>query len=264
MGLSLQNILYVDDDDDIRELVRFALSQQGPYKVDVFDSGVKALEVCKTLHPQLVILDVMMPDVSGPELLQQLKELPQYQHIPFIFITAKNSMESIEEYKNMGVSGVICKPFQPSTLPETVESIWHDFHEKNSSSISQNVDQLKHNYLDTLQQTIENIQRLLVELETREMSLMDLNELRNTAFKLKGSGESFGFPDLSDSARILSHVLDDVMATNGQQSISEHDQSRITALLLALITSMEKTRAGQVSPSDQSGSFKFLIASKGK
>lgn len=122
---SLQKILLIEDDVDIQEIAKLALCSVGNFSVDVFSSGVEALERAPELFPQLVLLDVMMPNMDGPTTLQRLRQLPHYASIPVVFLTAKVQSHEVENYKKMGAADVISKPFDPMTLASIVTSIWN-------------------------------------------------------------------------------------------------------------------------------------------
>src|SRR5688572_25308470 len=94
-GRPLQSLMYVDDDDDIREIVELALGLDGSMRVNSSPGGEQALVEMRERLPDLVVLDVMMPGMDGPTLLKRMRADPQLQHIPVIFMTAKaNSLEA--------------------------------------------------------------------------------------------------------------------------------------------------------------------------
>ena len=74
--------------------------------------------------PDLILLDVMMPGLSGPSTLERLRADPATAAVPVIFMTAKVQPHEIAEYKTLGALDVIPKPFDPVTLADTVKSIW--------------------------------------------------------------------------------------------------------------------------------------------
>jgi CheY-like chemotaxis protein len=75
--------------------------------------------------PDLILLNVMMPDMDGPSTLAALRQRPQTAHIPVIFMTAKVQAHEIGRYKELGALAVIAKPFDPMQLPTTVSTIWN-------------------------------------------------------------------------------------------------------------------------------------------
>ena len=123
-----ENILIVDDESDIREVVKITLDILGGLKTEQCSSGALAIEFIAKTPPDLVLLDVMMPGMDGPETLKQLKNNPKTASIPVIFMTAKVQPAEVEEYYQMGVIGVVSKPFNPRGLMGSVMGFWNKYH----------------------------------------------------------------------------------------------------------------------------------------
>jgi len=124
----LKRILHVEDDEDIREIARLSLETVGGFELLQCEDGRKAPELARDFAPQLFLLDVMMPEFSGEETLNALRQLPEYANIPAIFMTAKVHEDEIALCKAWGAVAVIGKPFDPMTLPEQIKSFW-DVHQ---------------------------------------------------------------------------------------------------------------------------------------
>jgi CheY-like chemotaxis protein len=124
MAEKLTRILYVEDEPDIQVVARLALEAVGGFTVEVCSSGREALEKFAAFRPQLVLLDVMMPDMDGPTTLGKLRELPDFGATPVIFMTAKVQPQEVASYKQLGAKDVIAKPFDPMSLASTVKGIW--------------------------------------------------------------------------------------------------------------------------------------------
>jgi len=120
----LRQILYVDDEPDIREIVQIALGLVPTLSVTVVESGTRALHSMQTSPPDLVLLDVMMPNMDGPTTLQQMRASAQLQSIPVIFMTAKAMPQEVARFRSLGAAAVIAKPFDPMLLAEHVFAIW--------------------------------------------------------------------------------------------------------------------------------------------
>ena len=123
-GSALSKILYIDDDADIREIVRMSLEMVGKYQVAACGSCADALELVDDFDPDLLLLDVMMPGTDGPETLQVLRDRDSAAVAPVIFITAKVQAGDMARYKDIGVLDVIVKPFDPMGLPGQIEETW--------------------------------------------------------------------------------------------------------------------------------------------
>ncbi|MBL8269438.1 response regulator [Steroidobacter sp.] len=120
----LREILYVDDEPDIREIVQMALGLEPTLSVSTADSGVRALQSMQAHRPDLVLLDVMMPSMDGPTTLQQMRSQPELQAIPVIFMTAKAMPQEVARFRALGAAAVIAKPFDPMLLAEHVFAVW--------------------------------------------------------------------------------------------------------------------------------------------
>ena len=124
----LNHILCVDDEPDVLFLERRTLEKIGKFKVTAVSGGLAALQAIEEVMPDLILLDVMMPEIDGPATLDMIRENPKYDDIPVIFMTARVRVNEIEEYINMGASGVIPKPFDPMKLPTEIKTIWDRSH----------------------------------------------------------------------------------------------------------------------------------------
>lgn len=122
----LKKIVYADDEPDIREVVSITLSAIGNYDVVTYESGVEALEKAFAEKPDLILLDVMMPGLTGPETLAEFRKHPDTQPVPAIFITAKAQAHEVAWLMDTGAIGVVTKPFDPATLTTRIEEIWKD------------------------------------------------------------------------------------------------------------------------------------------
>lgn len=121
---ALRRILYVEDEPDIREVVKLTLETLGGYEVRAFASGQEALVGASEAGADLILLDVMMPGMDGPATLEALREIPQTLNTPVVFMTAKTQAADIQRYLGMGIADVIAKPFEPMGLPGQIEAIW--------------------------------------------------------------------------------------------------------------------------------------------
>lgn len=128
----LQRVLYVDDDPDIRTIACLAL-KHAKYEVDSCDSGVQALKFAPGFRPDLILMDVMMPELDGPTTLAEMRKDPALQAVPVIFISAKVQKGEVAQYLRLGAIGVISKPFDPVTLGKDVNAIWTSWRSERNS-----------------------------------------------------------------------------------------------------------------------------------
>lgn len=114
------HVLCVEDDPDIRALMELALATVGGLRVTACGSGSEALALAPQLQPDIVLLDVMMPELDGTETLRRLRADPRTAALPVLFVTAKVQVHEVEAYRQLGAAGVIAKPFDPMTLAAEV------------------------------------------------------------------------------------------------------------------------------------------------
>jgi len=121
---ALNKILHVEDEDDIRQITKLVLESIGGFEVESCSSGQVALEKVQDYAPDLIILDVMMPEMDGPMTLEALRKLSTSAAIPVIFMTAKAQPHECERLMNLGAIDIITKPYDPQTLPEQLQTTW--------------------------------------------------------------------------------------------------------------------------------------------
>lgn len=115
-------ILVADDDMDIRDLVAFKLEQAG-YDVVAVDNGLAALTAAVENPPDLVVLDVMMPGMSGIDVCRQLRQEQGTKALPIILLTARAQEGDVEVGFGAGADDYIVKPFSPRELVSRVEAV---------------------------------------------------------------------------------------------------------------------------------------------
>lgn len=124
----LQRILFVEDEADIQAVAQVALEAVGGFTVEICGSGEKALQTAEAFAPQLILSDVMMPDMDGPATLAALRRLPSLTDTPAIFMTAKVLPQEVAQLRAAGAMAVIAKPFAPMTLAQQIKEIWSQYH----------------------------------------------------------------------------------------------------------------------------------------
>ena len=122
-------VLVVDDEEDILELLKYNLKKEG-YDVKTSNSGIKGVEIARTFVPDLVILDIMMPQQDGVETCRQLREIPELANTYIIFLTAR-----VEEYSevaafDVGADDYITKPIKPRALMSRINALFRRKHDK--------------------------------------------------------------------------------------------------------------------------------------
>lgn len=120
----LRRVMCVEDDPDIRLLIDLSLGTVGQLDVLCCASGSVALASVTAFAPDLVLLDVMMPQRSGPETLRALRKMPAMRGVPVVFMTAQVMPAELEKLLLHGAAGLIVKPFDPMTLARDLQPYW--------------------------------------------------------------------------------------------------------------------------------------------
>jgi two-component system response regulator MtrA len=115
-------LLVADDDEDILMLVQLRLSRSG-FEVVVARDGEEALRMAQERHPDLAVLDWMMPKASGLEVLRAIRANPETADIPVVLLTARASDADVQEGLDAGAVDYIAKPFSPQELATRVQAI---------------------------------------------------------------------------------------------------------------------------------------------
>lgn len=118
--MSHKQVLIVDDDYTVRATVELSLQVTTDWEILTACSGKDGLSLAQIKRPNLILLDMMMPDFDGIEVLQQLRTNTLTQEIPVIFLTAKTLAKEQQQLENLGVRGVIPKPFDALNLEKQI------------------------------------------------------------------------------------------------------------------------------------------------
>ena len=117
------NVLIIDDEDDVRQVVRLSLGRVGGMNVVDAASGAEGVRLATETSPDFILLDLMMPEMDGVETLSRLREDARTATIPVIFLTAKALPSEIERLRRLGALDVVVKPFNPMTLADELRTI---------------------------------------------------------------------------------------------------------------------------------------------
>ena len=121
--MSQKHILLVDDEDDIREVAALSLETVGGWQVSRASSGAEGIAKALLEHPDAILLDVMMPGIDGPTTFERLQAEPQTRDIPVILLTAKVQTADRHRFEELGVAGMLAKPFDPMALSDQVAAL---------------------------------------------------------------------------------------------------------------------------------------------
>ncbi len=115
-------ILVVDDEENLRSLISFRLEAKG-FTVQSATNGLEAIEKAKSDRPDLIVLDIMMPDLDGFGVLEILKGDGALSGIKVLLLSAKGAQEDVDKGMEAGANGYMAKPFRAENLIEEIEKI---------------------------------------------------------------------------------------------------------------------------------------------
>lgn len=125
-------ILLVDDEPDILEIVGYNLSTEG-YQIITAENGLEAIKKAKKESPQLIILDVMMPEMDGIEACEQIRKIPELNDTIITFLTARGEDYSLMAGFDAGADDYITKPIKPKVLVSKVKALLRRVKEKENN-----------------------------------------------------------------------------------------------------------------------------------
>jgi len=117
-----QKILIVDDEPDILELIEYNLKKEG-YQVFTASNGQEGITIAKKVHPDLIILDIMMPKMDGIEACRLMRAIPEFKNTFMVFLTARSEEYSEIAGFNVGADDYIAKPIKPRALVSRINAI---------------------------------------------------------------------------------------------------------------------------------------------
>ena len=124
MSKALKSILYVEDDLQVRTTAKLVMEVIGKFDVRECSSGREALLAARDFQPDLILLDVLMPELDGVNTLAMLRRMPHLADVPALFVTGLTSEADIARYMDAGAIGVIPKPVLPMRLAGQLQSMW--------------------------------------------------------------------------------------------------------------------------------------------
>lgn len=123
MMTAIRHVLIIDDEPDIREIAKISLHITKQWTVMTAASGPEGISMAVAKSPDLILLDVMMPEVDGPATLRALKQNPKTQHIPVILLTATAKLAPQSECVEEEACGILVKPFDPGTFGDKIQAL---------------------------------------------------------------------------------------------------------------------------------------------
>jgi CheY-like chemotaxis protein len=192
-------VLHVDDEPDLREVVEISLGLDPGFETRSCGSGQEALTVVAEWPPDIILLDVMMPEMDGPATLARLRDGPQTADIPVVFMTARAQARELDSFRKLGAVGVIPKPFDPMTLAASVRAY--------IVPKSRRLAGLRKAFLQRTDHDAVTLLRHRSALLSETVSSAMPAEIANIAHRLAGSSGIFGFPEIGNMAAALDEVV---------------------------------------------------------
>ena len=251
MNRPLRTILCVDDERDILDVARMCLELVGGYQVTCCESGQAALEVLDGgqnggMTPDLILLDVMMPGLNGPETLAAVRRRSNLDAVPIVFMTARVQEAEVRTYLRLGVTAVIPKPFDPMKLAGELGMIWNAFNEVRESvvvdsDVAARMTELRVRYVTALADHIARLEDWRARMARGELLAVERTELKGVAHRLAGTGKTYGFADVSEAARLIDDRL------TADIDLPDEELSALTGLLMAACRTAQAGGAGAAS-----------------
>jgi DNA-binding response OmpR family regulator len=239
-----KKILVIEDEDNLGRSIKTFLEQYD-YRVSCISDGITGLEAVRDEKPDLILTDLLLPRLHGFDICKTVKSDGQLREIPLIVMTAvyKNAIHKLEA-KRMGVEDFIEKPLNfsellkkvvrllgPAAQPEEEIITPAPTPDKKSVDdvIQEQFQDLQQDYAARLPQKVMELEKIWEAIQDREDTAKQLARFRRMVHSLTGSGTTFGFKELSETARQLELLLDMIIA-EGEATI-EARKDKIDALL---------------------------------
>jgi CheY-like chemotaxis protein len=118
-----RKILIIDDEEDIRTVTALTLETVAEWDVVIATNGKDGIQRARQEHPDAILLDVMMPEMDGPTTFRNLQAIAETRQIPVLLLTAKVQAVDQQRFADLGVAGVLFKPFDPLTLADQIAGV---------------------------------------------------------------------------------------------------------------------------------------------
>lgn len=236
------SILVIDDEPDNFDVIEALLSQQD-YQLHYIASGKEAIAYLDSFHPDLILLDVMMPDMDGMEVCRRIKALPEWHHVPIIMVTALSSKSDLARCLKAGADDFISKPINALELRARAQSM---LRLKDQYDNIQSLSQMQKNTINLLESTLDTLNGNLVSTLAHELNT-PLNGILGTLNFLNSSIDTLPMPEVKE---MLSWM------DESAQRLNQLTQKFRTYLELELLTQPSSPK-----PTEESHFSEILIQS---
>lgn len=208
-------VLHVDDEPDIREVVEISLGLDPDFTVQCCKSGSEALAVAADWRPDIILLDVMMPELDGPATLARLRQNAETAHFPVVFMTARTRTRETDRFRSLGAVGVIPKPFDPMTLAVSLR--------KYVQPVRDPLAHLRAEFMLRAKRDAVALSEDRTALRQGKRPPDTLDRIKRIAHALAGAGGIYGYAELSDVAAQLEDAV--IAELGGQGTCDETDRA---------------------------------------
>jgi len=125
--MNIDTVLLIDDNAEFKKVVSKALEALTNWQILTGSSGLEALQILSLNEPDVILMDVSMPEMDGLEAIEKIRQNKKLARIPIILITAKVLEDEMQHYSTLGLAGIVSKPFDPLLLHKRVEEIVSDW-----------------------------------------------------------------------------------------------------------------------------------------
>lgn len=236
----LKKIVVIEDEEQLGKLIQ-AFLEKHDYKVFYVKDGDSGLQTIREKKPDLILTDLLLPGIHGFDICKAIKADPELMHIPLMVMSAvyKTARDKYEAQR-MGVDEFIEKPLNFHELLLTMNRLTgaedqpggktaSGSRDEAGHSLDREILKLQKDYADQLPEKIEIMEHLWGTIQTSDNNEKRLTKLRRLAHKLCGSGETFGFEEITKYSRELEEILD-VIILEGEHSL-EKRKEKIDAIL---------------------------------
>lgn len=221
-----KKILVIEDEENLGQLIQSYLEQHS-FTVTHVRDGESALELLEKELPDLILMDLLLPKLHGFELCKQIRQDDRLRDIDIIIMTAvyKSAMDKMEA-KRLEVKIFIEKPVEFDHLLKSINQtlgVKPDSLPEMGGEMEQKLEELQQNYSEQLPDKIDNIEKLWSSIQHFGYDRTRISELRRQIHSLVGSGATFGFEEITKSARELESLVDVILAEgeSGMESLRE-------------------------------------------
>jgi two-component system response regulator DctR len=116
-------VLIIEDDNIIRSYLKRMIQKRFSFNIAEAENGIIGLEAIKKVKPDIIFLDISMPEMSGLEFLEKIRQEPDYSNIPVLVLTAHNDSDTIKKILNLGVSDYILKPIDTAKTYNRIQQL---------------------------------------------------------------------------------------------------------------------------------------------